>query len=102
VRCHITVSIFPTLRRIRICRAIPGRGIFDAAVAAFALLHDLMANPAVKRASLRVHERALFSVSNRFADQFNHLLSIIDFLKKKPGENHTPADFFYSIKTLEI
>jgi len=48
MRCKIASSAFPFDSRIRACRAIPGGIELDIAVAAVALFHDLMANPAIE------------------------------------------------------
>jgi hypothetical protein len=53
---------------------------FHLTAAAVALLHDLMANPAVIRTALCGHERALSAFSNGCTNHWNHPLTIMVFI----------------------
>lgn len=74
---HIAGAEFPSSRRIRACRAVPGRGEFNLSAASVALFHDFTTDTAVVRASRRRHERAILPFSNRCTNQGYHLLIVI-------------------------
>jgi len=84
----VAISGFPFQWRIGACRAVPCGMVFRATIAAFALLHDLMANSAIVRTTLCRHKRALKTFSNRCTNHCNHPL----FKKnKKSRETSVPG-----------
>ena len=73
--CQIAISGFPLHGRFWTSGAVPTRWKLGGTVTTVALLHDLMANPAVVGTPGGGHKRALFTFTNRCTNHRNHPLS---------------------------
>ena len=94
----VAISGFPFQWRIRACRAVPSGSVFNATIAAFTVLHDLVANSAIVRTPLCSHKRALKTFSNRCTNHCNHPLS--EKNQKKAGSHLFPASNRQVLKKL--
>jgi hypothetical protein len=89
MRCKVAITGFPFQRRIRTSCAVPFGRKLSGPIAAIALLHDPVANPAIVGTPLCSHKRALYTIFNGCTNQLNHPLSAIN---QKKGLGHlSPA-----------
>jgi hypothetical protein len=89
MRCKVAITGFPFQRRIRTSCAVPFGRKLSGPIAAIALLHDLVANPAIVGTPLCRHKRALDIIFNGCTNQLNHPLSVKN---QKKGLGHlSPA-----------
>jgi len=89
MRCKVAITGFPFQRRIRTSCAVPFGRKLSGPIAAIALLHDLVANPAIVGTPLCSHKRALDTFFNGCTNQLNHPLSVK--YQKKGLDNLSPA-----------
>ena len=71
---QVTIAVFPFNGRFRASGAVPSGRKLGAAVAAIALLDDLVTNSTFIGASFRRHKGALHAFFNSCANHWNHPL----------------------------
>jgi len=99
MRCQIAISVFPFQRGVRAGIAVPAGGKFLTAFAAFTLLYDYMANPAIIGTSLSGHKRTLFPISDSCTNHLNHPLVILfESTNIKKGLEHICPAFSCRLK----
>ena len=86
---QITIAVFPLNGRFRTGGAVPTGRKFGAALAAIALLDDLVTNSTIIGASFSGHKGALHAFFNCCANHWNHPLPALN--NKKSGSRFRPV-----------